>query len=44
MDFHGPEGRFDGPKGKVDLVPLRRFSGYGRNRVSLRRSLMVDAC
>ena len=33
-----------GPEGKVDLVRLRGFCGYGMNMVSLRRSPMVVAC
>ena len=36
---------FDGARrGRVDLVRLRGFCGYGMNMVSLRRSPMVVAC
>ena len=33
-----------GPEGRVDLVRLRGFCGYGMNTVFLRRSPMVDVC
>ena len=35
---------FDGARRGADLVRLLGYCGYGMNMVSLRRSLMVDAC